>query len=390
MSEREERFDEATVEALGILFEQFWVLREDEPQVYKLIREREHKLKRYISDKFGFDLIIHQHFIKLEKIPVEPKIWMGIQSFAEPMDYAIFCCALAYTEQRSVDEQFLLSDLVENIQEMYPGEFSLDWTNYQHRRSLVRALKEIVKLKLVKTIDGSIDLFQSNEEEEVLYEVSIYGRYFMRSYPDDLFRFHSMEEILESEWLRHPDDRRRKRVYRKLLFSPVVHRENTEDADFAYIRNYRNRLREDLEEHTPFGLEVFKNVALLTLPEQKRRYTLFPDQRAISDVALHTMAHLRNLEDLEPTELGTIRLPYATFESLVAEVKEIYGHGWSKQYRKESGEETAREILKLWQEWEMAEEEPDSGMLVVKSGAGRMIAHYPKKYLKEMSEKREK
>ena len=390
MSEREESFDELTEEALGILFEQFWVLRAEEPQVYKLIREREHKLKRYISDKFGFDLIIHQHFIKLEKIPVEPKPWMGIQSFSEPIDYAIFCCALAFTEQRSVDEQFLLSDLVESVQEMYQGEFPLDWTNYQHRRSLVRALKEVVKLKLVKTIDGSLELFQSNEEEEVLYEVSVYGRYFMRSYPDDLFRFHSMEEILESEWLRHPDDRRRKRVYRKLMFSPVVHRETADDPDFAYIRNYRNRLREDLEEHTPFRLEVFKNAAFLTLSERKRRYTLFPDQRGISDAALHAMAHIRSQEDLEPTELGTIRLPHSTFESLVRDVKEIYGHGWSKQHRDETARETAKEILKLWREWELAEEEPDSGMIVVKSGAGRMIGHYPKAYLKKRGEQLDK
>lgn len=383
MSEREERFDELAEEALGVLFEQFWILRAEEPQLYKLIREREHKLKRYIGDKFGFDLIIHSHFIKLEKIPAEPKSWMGIQDFIEPIDYAIFCCALAFTEQRSVDEQFLLSDLIESVQEMYQGEFPLDWTNYQHRRSLVRALKKVVKLKLIKTIDGSLELFQSNEEEEVLYEVTIYCRYFMRSYPDDLFRFNSMEEILESEWQRHSEDRRRKRVYRKLMFSPVVHREISEDPDFAYIRNYRNRLREDLEEHTPFRLEVFKNAAFLTLSERKRRYTLFPDQRGISDAALHVMAHMRSRNDMVPTELGTIRLPVSIFESVVREAKEIYEHGWSKQHRDETVRETTKEILKLWREWELAEEEPENGIIVVKAGAGRMIGHYPKAYLEK-------
>lgn len=66
-------FDEMTQNALGILFEQFWVLRTEEPQFYQLIREREKALKRYVSEKFGFDLIVHQHFIKLEKIPVDPK-----------------------------------------------------------------------------------------------------------------------------------------------------------------------------------------------------------------------------------------------------------------------------------------------------------------------------
>lgn len=387
MSEMNDRFDEQTEEALAILFEQFWVLRAEEPNVYQMIREREHKLKRYINDKFGFDLIVHQHFIKLEKIPVEPKSWMGIQSFSEPMDYAIFCCALAYTEQRSVDEQFLLSDLLESIQEMYPGEFALDWTNYQHRRSLVRALNEIVKLKLMKTIDGNLELFQSNEAEEVLYEITIYARYFMRSYPDDLFRFETVDEILESEWLRHPEDKRRKRVYRKLMFSPVVHRESEDDPDFAYIRNYRNRLRDDLEEHTPFRLEVFKNAALLTIPDRKRKYTLFPDQRGISDVALHTMAYIRENGEFEPTELGTLRLPYSTFELIVKAVKEIYGHGWSKQHRDEPFEDTAEQLLKLWCEWELAELEKESGMIVLKSGAGRMIGHYPKDYLKERSER---
>ncbi|MBE1556536.1 TIGR02678 family protein [Sporosarcina limicola] len=388
MNERGETFDEQAVEALGILFEQFWVLRVDEPDVYKKIREREHILKRYISDKFGFDLIIHQHFIKLEKIPVDPKSWMGIQAFMDPMDYAIFCCILAFTEQRSVDEQFLLSDLTESAQEIYPGELPLDWTNYQHRRSLVRALKEIVKLKLIATIDGNLESFQSNEEEEVLYEVTVYVRYFMRSYPDDLFRFKTLEEILEREWLRHPDDRRRKRVYRKLLFSPIVHRESEEDPDFAYIRNYRNRLRDDLETTTPFRLEVFKNAALLTLTEKKRRYTLLPDQRGISDVALHTMAHLRGKEEWEPTELGTIRLPASTLNQIVRETKEIYGHGWSKQHREETVEETTKQLLELWYEWDLAEiEEEDNGMIIIKSGAGRMIGHYPKDYLIERSEK---
>lgn len=390
MNEREERFDELTEEALAILFEQFWVLRADEPQAYKLIREREYKLKRYISDKFGFDLIIHQHFIKLEKIPVEPKSWMGVQSFSEPMDYAIFCSALAFTEQRSVDEQFLLSDLVESIQEMYQGEFPLDWTNYQHRRSLVRALKEVVRLKLIKTIDGSLELFQSNEEEEVLYEVSVYGRYFLRSFAVELYHFHSLEELLESDWQRHADDLRRKRVYRKLMFSPVVHRESAEDPDFAYIRNFRNRLREDLEEHTPFRLEVFKNAAFLTLAERKKRYTLLPDQRGISDAALHAMAYIRKHVNLEVTELGTIRLPRSSFESLIAEVKEIYGRGWSKQHREESAGETAKKILELWRDWEIAEEEPDSGMVVVKPGAARMIGHYPKDYGTEKREQLEK
>ncbi|MFE4521888.1 TIGR02678 family protein [Cytobacillus firmus] len=378
MNEHEEVFDEIAVDALGTLFEQFWILREEEPETYRKIRDREQKLKRYIQEKFGLELTVHQHFIKLEKIPVQPESWMGHQSFVTTMDYAIFCCALAYTEQKAIDEQFLLSNMAEHIQEMYPGEFSLDWTNYQHRRSLVRALKEVLSLKLIKTIDGNLDAFQMSEDEEVLYEISVHSRYFMRSYPDDLVQFRCMEDLLSQEWKRQPDDQRRKRVYRKLMMMPVVHRNGEDDPDFAYIRNFRNRLRDDFEQHTPFRLEVFKNAAMLTIPDMKKKYTLYPDTKGITDAALHTMAVLRDHQkELNISERGIVRMPAAAFEAYVRRTKEQYGHGWGKKHRDETPEETAWEIINLWRDWSMAEWEAESRMLTILPGAARLIGFYP-------------
>src|SRR5690606_34890765 len=141
--------------------------------------------------------------------------------------------------------------------------------------------------------------------------------------------YKSIDAIIEAEWQRQQVDARRKRVYRRLLLSPVVYREGEEDADFAYIRNYRNRLREDLEAHTPFRLEVFKNAAMLVLPERKQRYTFFPDQRAISDIALHFAAMIREkMQFYDIDEFGNIRLTIAEIEQLVSELKASQGHGW--------------------------------------------------------------
>jgi uncharacterized protein (TIGR02678 family) len=381
-------FDERTQDALAILMEQFWVLRSVEPEVYQQIRQREHVLKRYVADKFGFDLLVHQHFIKLEKIPVEPKGWMGIQSFSEPMDYAIFCCGLAFTERRSVDDQFLLSELTEDIQDMYPGEFSLNWTNYQHRKSLVRALKQLVDLHIIKTVDGDIELFAMNDEQEVLYEVTVYARYFMRAYPDDLFQFQTTRDILQSEWKRHEGDERRKRVYRKLMFSPVVHRESGEDQDFAYIRNYRNRLRDDLEEHTPFRLEVFKNAAMLMLDERKQKYTLFPDQKGIMDVVLHFSAVLRDgIKEEEINDLGEVRLTTSECERILEKVQNQYQHGWSKQYREMTTHQLRNEVVNFLQEWELLQMEEETGMLIIKSALGRMVGKYPRDYIEREGER---
>ncbi|MBU6081276.1 MULTISPECIES: TIGR02678 family protein [Allobacillus] len=371
-------FDEQTQEALGQLFEQFWILRSKEPKAYQRIREREKALKRYVSDKFGFDLIVHQHFIKLEKLPVEAKKWMGIQEFSSPLDYSIFCCGLAFCERRSIDEQFLLSDMTEDIQDLYPGEFPLDWTNYQHRKSLVRALNKMVELSLIKTVDGDIELFKNHEDHEVLYEVTVYSRYFMRTYPDELFHYETKEEILTSEWNRHHTDERRKRVYRKLMFSPVVYRESEEDSDFAYIRNYRNRLQDDLEFHTPFTLEVFKNAAFLVLNERKQKYTLFPDQKTIMSIALHFQAYVReNVTETSINSFGEYKLTNAEYIQLVEKVKEKYGHGWSKKYREMDPKAIAQDLWQVYKEWEMMDREKDTDLLIMKPAMARLTGSYP-------------
>ncbi len=374
-------FDEKAQTALRVLMEHFWILRQEEPEIYQLIREREKVLRRFIEEKLGFDFIVHQHFIKLEKIPVETKSWMGIRGFQEPRDYAMFCCALAFTENRSVEEQFLLSDICEDMKDLYPGDIPLDWTNYNHRRSLIRVIKQLQHFAILKVVEGEIDQFALDDGQEVLYEITVYARYFMRAYPKDLFSYASSEEILREEWKRHEQDARRKRVYRKLMLSPVVYREQEDDPDFAYIRNYRNRLKDDLEKHTLFRLEIFKNAAMLVAEERKQELTLFPDQKAIMDIALHFAAYVREHADtFEPNELGNIQISTIKFQQTVKTVHDIYGKGWSKQYREGSIRTTMQELVSTLKDWEMLVDDTETDGYLIRPLLGRISGYYPKDY----------
>ncbi|TDQ34638.1 TIGR02678 family protein [Aureibacillus halotolerans] len=382
----EKPFDEKAVYALALLFENFWILRSDDPAAYQTIREREHVVKRYVSDKFGYDLMVHQHFAKLEKMPVDPKPWMGIQAFQEPLDYAIFCCGLAFAEQKSADEQFLLSDLADDIATMYPGAMPLDWTLFQHRKSLVRALKMLSELRILQVVDGDLEGYVRSEDTDVLYEITVYARYFMRSYPENLFQFRSIQSLLEKGWERHRTDERRKRVYRQLMLSPAVHRSSGDDADFAYIRQFRNRLREDFEEHTPFTLETYKNTAMLVSHDRPQRYTLFPGNKGIMDVLLHFAAVVRSkVEENEDmiNEFGDVRLPMAEATQWVIETKEVYGDGWSKAYREAGQASLMTDITNTLIDWEMAKVDEDYGMVVLHSAFGRMYGVYPKDFEEE-------
>lgn len=381
-------FNSSQQEALTLLFENYWILREKDPKSYQLIRENERALKYYITDKLGFSLIIQKDFIKMEKVPVSPKSWMGILDFQSPRDYVLFTCGLAFLETHAIDDQFLLSEMATEIEELYPGLYPLDWTNYQHRQSLVRVLKKLVELDCINEIDsyaGGVEEFSHSQEQEVLYQATLYSRYFMRSHNRSLKECETVEDILLMDWENNQEDLRRKRAYRKLLLEPAMYRENEEDEDFDYIRRYRNRVRDDIEEHTPFEMEVTKNAAMLTLPEQKQQYQSFPDRKALSNITLHVQAHIKqNQDSFEHNSFGEVRLTRVQFEQLIEQVRTDYQAGWSIEYREKSGlKKIADDVLEHMVDWSFVRLEEETDLIVLLPAIARMIGKYPNDFENE-------
>lgn len=371
-------FDEKAILGMDLLFNHYWILRSEQPEWYQLVREREKVLRRYINEKFGLRLIVHQHFIKLEKIPVEPERWMGIQEFQESMDYAVFCCALSFLEGKSVDEQFLLSELSQEIQADFPGELPLDWTLYTHRKSLIRAIKVLIDFQLIRTIDGDISRYDHNEEQEVLYEATVYSRYFMRTYPDDFTSYRYWEELLNEDWKLNQEDERRKRVYRKLFFSPGLHRIDMQDPDFIYIRNFRNRLSEDIESHSGYKLHVYKNTVFLSTDESRQYQNLYPDAKASTDLILQFSKHLHDYpEKYIPKENGEIVLTEGEMDAMILELRSQFERGWSKYFREKGNSAIRNEILEAMKDWMMAEVEKDSSLIKIKPLLGVLAGAFP-------------
>lgn len=375
----EQLLDEKAVQGLDYLLHHFWVLRKDQPVMYRTIRERQKVLQRYVNDKLGLRLHIHQQFIKLEKIPVTPESWMGIQDFQDPIDYVIFCYALAFIESKGVDEQFLLSELSEEITVFSQEQLILDWTLYQHRKALIRVIKFLLDLHLIQTIDGNLHRFDHHEDEEVLYEVMIYSRYFMRTFPEEFTKYENVKQLIEDDRKFISEDERRKRVYRKLFTSPALYRQDAQDQDFLYIRNFRNRLSEDIEKHSDFKLHVFKNVAFLSATEAKQYYKLFPNTRAVTDIMLQLSDYLHaEQEDYPARENGDIVLTAGQFNHIIEALRELYGDGWSKYFREKSTNAIRQELISELTHWMMATEE--DGFLYIHSLLGVLIGKYPDDY----------
>ncbi|WP_286188129.1 TIGR02678 family protein [Rossellomorea sp. RS05] len=382
-------FDDKAIQGLEILLHEFWILRDKNPGEYQLVREREKVLRRYLDDKFGLLLIVHQHFIKLEKIPVEPEPWMGIPSFQEQRDYALFSYAMAFLEDKTVGEQFLLSELSEEIRHEYAGEEGIDWTVYTHRKSLIRTIKTMTDLHLIQTVDGNIQRFDTDEEHEVLYETTVYSKYFIRSFPEDLTMFTGWQDLLKEDWRYQQEDERRKRVYRQLFFSPGMHRGPENELDFAYIRNFRNRMMEDIEKHTHYQLRLFKNTAFLSSMEPNYRYDYYPSNKAVTDILLQLSYHFhQHPAAFVPSETGELLLTRGDFDGILLKLKEKNGSGWSKYFRDASIDAVRRECLGAMESWMMAETDDEGDMIYIKPLFGILAGKYPDDY-KEKGEDHE-
>ncbi len=372
-------FDEIAKTAARYLLEQFWVLRDREPEQYMQIRNREQALRKWFLEKTGLRLIVHRYFAKLEKVPAEAFPWMGMQEFQQPRDYVLFCCLLAFLEGRAVEDQFLLSMLCEELVVLYPAKDELDWNNYEHRKALVRVMHRGAELGLLQAVDGEVDQF-SQGDTEVLYEVKPVARYFLRSFSRGITDLGSPADILASELATDATDRRRHHIYRQLLFCPAMQSSGSQDADFLYLRNYRNRLRDDLEANFDLQFELYRNVAMLTLPERWGGHHCFPDDKTISTIAVQFAGLAREKREAEAIELqynGSILLPPSIFVAWVAECAQRYASGWSKQYRELEISAVAKDLLNLLVEWQFASINSENGIISLLATLARYKGDYP-------------
>ena len=236
-------------------------------------------------------------------------------------------------------------------------------------------------------MDGNIQRFDTDEEHEVLYETTVYSKYFIRSFPEDLTQFTCWQDLLQEDWKFQQEDERRKRVYRQLFFSPGVHRKSTNDPDFIYIRTFRNRVMEDIEKHSRYRLRLFKNTAFLSAQEPHYKYEYFPDHKAVTDVLLQLSYLLYEKRSFfTPLESGDLLLTTGDFDQLIMELREQNGSGWSKYFREATIETIRKECLSSMKSWMMVESDEGESMVYIKPLFGMLAGKYPDDFTRKGDE----
>lgn len=376
---------------LDILLENYWIIKDENRELFYQLRDSLNDLKSVVSNKLGYQLVNNSHIIKLEKIPGKPEAWMGIETFEDKMEYGLLCILLMFLEDKAKEEQFLLSELTEYIEGVFSGEDSIDWTLYRHRRYLIKVLRFAFDMGMIKVNDGDEQSFSSSTEGEVLYESTGLSKYFIRNFTGNILEYNSLKDLEDDEWLGIDRDKgpiRRNRVYRRIIMSPAVYSEGVEDPDYLYIKNYRNMIQNDMEEYLSSDFHVHKNGAFLILNPDKNYKRSFPENKTISDIALQVNSIIRGKIENETIKLredDIIILPVHLFENIIEEVKEEYAPGWSKEYREMRLEKLYVEIIQYMKSFSFIEWEEGSNEIRIMPLTGKIMGKYPDRF-KEISE----
>lgn len=374
--------------ALEILLGRRWILKSRDRELYYQVKDQLGAVKRFLTEKLGYQVIVNPYLIKAEKMPAKPENWMGILEFHHKIEYVFFCIVLMFLEEKEAEEQFVLSELTEYIQGQYREE-QVDWTIYSFRRHLIKVLKYCVSCGILNVDDGNEESFARDDSSEVLYENTGVSRYFMKNFTQDIMGFSSPEDFQKEEWIGVDEDRgivRRQRVYRRLLMTMGMYRDQETEEDFAYVKNFRNMIQGELSEFLDCELHVHRSGAFLILGEDCRMGRCFPEENTLSDIVLLVNSLIgEKIQEgkIVPGAEEQIDLPREAFLGILEECRERYSRGFIKTYREMTTKEFCQEVLSYMKELSLIEER--RGDIWVSGAAGKIAGQYPKDFLEELN-----
>ncbi|CRF28852.1 conserved hypothetical protein [Mycobacterium tuberculosis] len=368
-----EQFREELRSAAMALLNRHWITKKKHPQLYLTVKDHYEKLRQWFLDHAGFSLILTRHFAKLEKVPGSYQPWMGIRGFYTPRDYALFTYGLWYLEGRGEGDQFLLSEMVDAIRDhLLTQDVQMDWTLYDHRLSMSRALRKLRELDALTAVEGEEgDWAREGGGRNVLYEASPMARYVLRRFAKELMAYDSMDALIEPEVaVLRPSDAesvsagqadvaaRRQRIFRRLLQEPVVYDWQWTDEERRYVQMQRSWLIEQMHEMTGLEGRRFREGLLFSWPELTGEPELFPTLSAASDLTVLLAGEIRRQSALsgngyEEDSYGNMVLTRAEFEGLLLRLKEFHGDYWSKEHREKTSAALADELIDLMEEWNL-------------------------------------
>lgn len=377
------------MDELKTLLECYWLRRED-ADIFTSVKRAYPKFRKFITEQLGWRVVSNERIIKLEKVPAHAEAFMGITSFTNIREYCMLCGLLMYLEDKEEEEQFLLSELVEQIELQLNAVMEVDWTQFVQRKSLIRVLQYAESMGMLIVYEGDSGELSGGMEHEVLYENTGLSRFFATVFDYDISgckTYRDFEGIAQQSMESERGYLRINRVYRQLVTAPAMYWNTMEDQDALYLKNQRQWVQHYLEEYVGGKLEIHKNAAFFVMEEGECFGGRHPKEGMLPELVMLVCKEIRQqIEDgvLLRESDDTILLDQRYFNHLLMVCKEKYDAGWSKEYRTMNAEKLMAEVENYMTGWMMLKMEDEKYRIL--PGAGKLIGKYPKDFKKKAEE----
>jgi len=368
------------MEELRMLMENYWIDRGKDKAAYARVRRESGKFREFITERLGWKLIINERIIKIEKVPSMASPSMGITEFQTALDYILLCAVLVFLEDQGENGQFLLTELVENVEIQVREVYPVDWTRFADRKALVRVLKYLENKGMLLAYEKQGGDFGSNEGGQVLYENTGLSRYFATTFGRSMEECRTSEDFEANPWTDLDTDRgalRTHRVYRNLVTRPAIYWTEATDPDAIYLKNQRSSITAQITGHLGGTLHIHRNAAAVMLDDGEAWGDTLPNGTALSGCLLLFCGDIR-----EKLGSGTLedsrerfRLSQRTFSTWALESRQRHGSGYSKGLREMGEEAFAEGLLAEMERWCLAA--PDGEDVILLPMAGKLKGEYP-------------
>ena len=358
------------------LLENYIILKDNDKELYYDIKDNINDYMNMIKEYLSYKLIIKDNFIKLEKVPANPQVFMGIKEFDSIKVYVFFMVLLIFLEDKNNVEQFILSNLTEYIKQNYSEE-KIDWTKQKNRRCLINVIKFAIDIGIIKRNDGDEELYSKDETRDVLYESTGISRYILRSFDNELDNANSYKDLLNEENTKY-------NVYRNLLLNPVVYNKIGVEHEYDYIVRNKNEIKDVFEENLEWDIHLYKN-AIIPIITNNEVKDVFPNKKGESSVVLLLSKIIReNISNLNLKEDDIIYFEKEEFNKLLLYLRKENGHGFTKTLREYSDElyiHTIKEYMKSFSMLDIKD-----NLVLILPLMGKIIGDYPKDYKEKINE----
>ena len=368
------------------LLENFWIVRDKDSESYFRIKRAVNntKMKRFLNQFAGWNIVVNNKLIKIEKTPAQAMPFMGIQEFQDKKDYCILCALLIFLEDKFEGEQFLFTEMEQSITAIIGNSIQFDSKKFSDRKAIVRVLKFAENMSFIKTSDGSVENLESDLNKQILYENTGSSRYFSVNHSMETGDFKSYKDFEKREELytnSETGSARINRIYRKLLLQPAVYWENKNDADSIYIKKQRRSIIQHLEEYTDGRLDIHNGAAFYMLNENDTFGEIHISDKAVSGFSALICTELQKILSPDLTTHKTF-ISKNDFRKFILDCKEKYKDGIGKQLRETSDDKITDMIINYFYNWQFLEN-ADDGYYIC-DGIYKISGRFPQDYQSKM------